>query len=74
MNDRETALVAILITIFAILIWHDYTRDDPEYYSLIITDAYQQQWVVDYNLTLPDCTSMKASPAAECSLQPDGRL
>lgn len=77
MNDLDylaAMLAALALILFGIVIWTDHTEDEPEYYSLIVTDYTGHQWAVDYNLTLPDCESMKVSPAAECSLQPEGKL
>lgn len=70
----EWGLLLALLAVFTLLIWHDYTRDDPEYYSLIVTDFTGQQWAVDYNLTLPDCSAMQTTEAATCTLQPEGKI
>ena len=75
-EEKKRALVAIAALLATLLFMTQVPAlhkkvDGQPFYSLIVTDAYQQEWVVDYNLTFNDCQGQRASPAAYCARQPE---
>lgn len=79
-NKREnhsmvlTALFCLMGVIIVVLMLMIHTPQQPPFYSLIVIDASNHEWAVDYNLTYPDCQAMLDSPSARCELQLEGKL
>lgn len=66
----------LLVTVSALLLtsWAIEKVDHQPYYSLIVTDASNHDWAVDYNLTQADCERMRTTAAARCTIQPEGKI